>query len=439
MLENLTSKFTTLIRSFADKYKLSESELDSIIKKIRKILLDSDVSLNSVKNITSNIKAKLVGLEINRKISPGQIVIKSIYDELTTIIGGENQSNFKFDLNNLNVVLFVGLQGVGKTTNILKFAHWLKKKYRKKILLASCDIHRAAAIEQLQFSSKANNMDFFINNFKSIDDILHNALTHSRKNNYDFLLVDSAGRLHLDAPMIDELKYINKILSPSYTFLVVDGMYGQDVVNSSLSFINSLNVSGFIITKMDSDAKGGVILSLAYSTKKPVFFIGYGENLNDFDVFYPNRLASRVLGMGDLDSLLEEVKENFESREPEQTIQNINLISFKDQLRTLFKLGGFKKVIEKLPSYDLGEIKSDKINDDIFKKMLVIIDSMTLKERKYPNIINHSRKKRIANGSGCSLHDVNRLLKYFEKFSKFITKENVNNVILNKFNNIKKS
>lgn len=399
MLKSLTSKFTSLIRNFVDKYKITDSELESIIKKIRKILLDSDVSLNVVKHVTSNIKNKLVGLEISKKISPGQLVIKTLYDEFTNIMSNCESVKFKFNLNDLNIVMFVGLQGVGKTTNISKFASWVKKKYNKKILLVSCDVYRPAAIEQLKILSNINDIDFFINDIKNVDDILTKSMFYAKSNGYNFLLVDTAGRVHLDDVMTKEIKNINNILNPSYVFLIVDGMYGQDVVNSSLHFINNLNISGFIITKMDSDAKGGIVLSLVFSTNKPVYFIGTGENQNDFEVFYPNRIASRILGMGDLDTLLEDVKNNLNDIKKIE-IDNLNLNLFKEQITNLLKIGGFKKVIEKLPLYNIGEVDDNKINDDILKKMLVIINSMTIKERSYPNIINHSRKKRILKGSG---------------------------------------
>lgn len=436
MLKNLTSKFTSLIRHFVDKYKLTESDLDSILKKIRKILLDSDVSLNVIKYLTLSVKTKLLGLEISKKKSPGDIVVKAMHEEFTNIMGGFDSYKLKFDLNNLNIILFVGLQGVGKTTNISKFAVWLKKMYKNKILLVSCDIHRPAAIEQLRMLSNISKTDFFINTFNSVNDILYNSLTYAKLNNYNFLLVDSAGRVHLDDVMNKELKNINNILKPSYVFLIVDSMYGQDSINSSLHFINNFDISGFIITKMDSDTRGGIVLSLTYSTKKPVYFIGTGENLNDFEIFHANRIASRILGMGDLDTLLEDVKENFKDIKTEK-IDTFNLNIFREQISNLLKIGGFKKIIEKLPSYNIGEIDDNKINDTMLKKMLVIIDSMTIKERKYPSIINYSRKKRISIGSGCMVQDINKLIKYYEKFSKFLSKENYHMSAINKFKNKK--
>ncbi|HIH2763407.1 MAG TPA: signal recognition particle protein [Candidatus Azoamicus sp.] len=431
MLKNLTSKFTNLIKNFIDKYKLTGTDLDNIIKKVRKILLDADVSLITVKYITSNIKSKLIGLEIDKKITPGQLIIKSIYEEFTNIMGGINFSKFKCDENNLNVILFVGLQGVGKTTNIAKFSYWLKKKYNKKILLISCDVHRAAAVEQLNTLAKLNNIDFLINNSDNVNNIIINSLDYAKLNGYDFLLVDSAGRLHLDESMTKELKNIVNLLKPSYIFLIIDGMYGQDALNSSFHFLNNLNISGFIVTKMDSDSKGGIILSLAYSTKKPIFFLGVGEKISDLEVFHPDRIASRLLGMGDLDTLLEEVKENF-SIEKEKKIDYYDLNLFKEQINNLLKLGGLKKVIEKLPIHNISNIDSDKIDDENLKKMLNIINSMTLKEKKYPNIINHSRKRRISKGSGCSLQDINKLIKYYEKFTKFLNKEASNKSISKK-------
>lgn len=434
MFKNLTSKFTHLIRSFSDKYKLSESELDIIIKKIRKILLDSDISLNTVKYLILNIKNKLTTLEVSRKISPSQIIVKSIYDEFTDIMGGLNSPRFKFNINELNVILFTGLQGVGKTTSIAKFAHWLKKKYKKKVLLSSCDIYRPGAIEQLKFLANKNNIDFFDQNLLDITIILKTALNYAQVNSYDFLLVDSAGRLHLDENMMNELSFIDSILKPSYTFLILDSTYGQDAINSSSVFINKFKISGFIVTKMDSDTKGGIILSLTYNTKKPVYFIGTGENINDLDLFYPDRLASRILGMGDIDTLIDEVKEKLTIKD--QLIEkSFDMNLFKEQINNLLKLGGFKKIVEKLPSYNFGEINESKLDNDFLKKMLSIIDSMTIKERKYPSILNFSRKKRLWKGSGCKLHDINKLIKYYEKFSKFLSKENYQSSISSKLKN----
>lgn len=436
MLKNLTEKFANLIKNFIDKKKLSDSDIDNIIKKVRKILLDSDVALSTTKYITLNIRNKLTKLEINRKISPGQLIAKMLHEELTEIMGGFDIPKFKFNLNELNIFLFIGLQGVGKTTSIIKLANWLKKKYNKKILLVSCDIYRAAAIQQLKFLSNKNNIDFFDEKSSDINKILKNALTYSKNNSYEFLLVDSAGRLHLDEEMIKELINIESILNPLYTFLVIDGIYGQDALNSSLKFLDKLNISGFIITKMDGDSKGGIILSLKHNTNKMIYFIGTGEKINDLEFFYPNRLSSRILGFGDIDSLIEEVNDKLESKE-NKVVNNFDLILFKEQINNLLKLGGIKKIIEKLPSGNLLNAKENNLDDKNFLTMIYLIDSMTLKERKYPNIINYSRKKRIAYGAGCSLQDVNKLIKFYEKVSKFSHKENSQFSFLNKFKNKK--
>ena len=422
MLDDLTLKFTNLIKGFASKKRVSDSDLDNIIKKTRRFLLDADVALDTVKYLTSSIRNKLVGLEINKKISPGQLIIKTLYNDLVDIMSCKNFNTFKFDSNKLNVVLFVGLQGVGKTTTVAKFAYWLKR-YNKKVLLATCDIYRPAAMDQLNILAKKSNVDFFKNECINVTDIVNSCIFFSKSNNYDFLVIDSAGRTHIDDFMINEIKNINTILNPVYTFLVIDGIYGQDAVISSNIFIQNLYISGFIVTKMDSDTRGGVILSLTHNTGKPVYFLGIGEKINDLEFFYPDRIASRILGMGDIKTLLEEIEYNFDNnKQVENNLEGLNLNGLKIYLLQMLKLGGIKKIAEKIPLHS-GEIINNKNIDDVFfKKMLYLIDSMTFKEKKFPNIINHSRKKRIITGAGCSIQDINKMLKYYEKLIRFSDK-----------------
>jgi len=446
MLENLSSKLGSIISNVKGKYRLSESNIKDILKKFRKSLLEADVAWNVVKHIVNNIKIKLLQMEINKKISPGNIFLKVVNDEFIEILGGKtNNTNFIIsESNGLKTILLLGLQGVGKTTSVVKIANYLKKK-KKKVLIVSCDIYRPAAIDQLKLLALNAKIDFF-NNYTitdSIQLIIKNSLKSAIDKNYDFLIVDSAGRLHIDEYMLDEIKLIHKILNPSFTYLVVDSMVGQDALSSAEIFCKNINISSYILTKMDGDSRGGVLLSLTYTTKKKIQFLCTGENLNDIEKFYPERITSRILGMGDISGLLEDINNKLNNSTDSITQENFltgswDLNDFKDQLKNLSKLGNIQNIIEKLPgTFSLTENMKNKINDEYFGKMLAIINSMTLKERKYPKIINSSRKRRIANGSGTNIQAVNNLLKYYEKMKKISQKQIKTNYIFDLFKNKK--
>ena len=434
MLKNLSSKLGYIINNVIGKYRLSETNINDILKKFRKSLLEADVSWNVVKHIINNIKIKLLRIEIDKKISPGNIFLKIVHDEFIDILGGKStNANLNFSASKgLNTILLVGLQGVGKTTSVVKIANYLKSK-KKKSLIVSCDIHRPAAIEQLKLLSDKAKIDFFYKytDKDSIQSILKNSLSSAINHNYDFLIVDSAGRLHIDNNMMKELESIYNILNPSFTFLVVDSMVGQDALTSASIFCKNLNISGFIVTKMDGDSRGGVLLSLTYTTQKNINFLGTGEDINDLELFYPERITSRILGMGDISSLLENVNNSLNDNNHDTSSEKFlngswNLNDFKNQLKNLSKIGSVKNIIEKLPgTFSLPETVKDKINDEYFIKMLAIINSMTFKERQYPNIINGSRKRRIAKGAGTDIQAINNLLKHYEKMKK-ISQKNLN-------------
>jgi len=447
MFENLISKLSTIVNSFVGKYKLSDSNIKDILKKFRKSLLDADVSWNVVKSIINNVRNKVIDLEISRQISPGNMVLKVINDEFMNIMNASSNKNFNLCKNTgLNIILLVGLQGVGKTTSVVKLAKWIEKKHKKKSAVVSCDIYRPAAIEQLKlFSDKASILCY--NDYSTIDtpsSIVKNAIYNANVNKCDFLIIDSAGRLHIDEFMMNEIKEIYDLSSPSDVFLVVDSMIGQDAVNSALTFCDKLNISGFILTKLDGDSRGGVLLSLSYVTSKPIRFLGIGETVSDFEIFYPERLISRILGMGDISSLVEEVNEKINESESKLFVERIlnddgfSLDDFKIQLKQMLNLGGIKNILDKVPGgHQYTTSISNKIDDKYFSKMIAIINSMTLKERFFPNLINGSRKKRIALGSGTTIQCVNKLLKQYGTMKKMLQKcsgkDDMVNILQKKF------
>ena len=433
MLENLTSKLGRIISDTLTKYKLSDSNIKDILKKIRRSLLEADVSWDVVKCILNNIRSKLIGIEISRKISPGKMFLKIVNNEFINILGGSSL-NLKYGINKkhkLDTILMVGLQGVGKTTTVIKLAKWIKRKNNKSVLVVSCDIYRPAAFDQLKILADKAKIECF-SNFDisdSINNIIKKALQFAHINKYDFLIIDSAGRLHIDELMMSEIKNIYDIVLPSEIFLIVDSMVGQNAVDSAAVFCNNLPISGFILTKMDSDSRGGVILSLSYVTKKPIRFIGIGEKLNDFELFNPSRLSSRILGMGDISGLLENINDkinnnsnDLKSSYTKKSFDLCSLDDFKVYLEKLLKIGGLKYIMDKIPNgYKFNENTLDNKN---IIDMISVINSMTRKEKKFPGIINGSRKKRIMNGSGTSMLIVNKLLKQYNKLKKIFNKDN---------------
>lgn len=443
MLENLTLKLSKIFSSLTGKYRLSDSNIKDILRDIRKALIDADVSWEVVKLFLNNVRDKVIGMEITNKISPGEMFTKVVYDELVSIFVSKDPKEFvknSLYYKKPSVLLLVGLQGVGKTTVTIKLAKWIKDVIGKSVSVVSCDIYRPAALDQLRYLSEKHNINFCNIDSTNIIEILKNAITVS--NEFDFLIVDTAGRLHVDDYMMNEIKVISEFVKPIETLLVVDGMSGQDALKSAKIFNDYISISGFIVTKMDSDSRGGVMLSLSYVMKKPIVFLGTGEKVESFEYFYPERIASRVLGMGDLAGLLESVNFNLNKADSNKIIDKVSkdialdMNDFRDQINQLFKIGGVSVLIEKIPGmYNVLDSVKNKIDDKQFFKMIHVIDSMTIRERKYPNLINGSRKRRIAVGSGTDIQFVNYLLKQFFKVQKLLHKSSNKFNLLNLFKN----
>ncbi|PPI86377.1 signal recognition particle protein [Candidatus Pantoea edessiphila] len=438
MFNNLTNRLSTTLKNIRGIGRLTEENIKQTLHDISIALLEADVSLPVVRSFINCVKEKAVGQEVNKRMTPGQEFIKIVRNELIIAMGKEN--------NTLNlavpppaVVLLIGLQGTGKTTSTGKLAKFLKEKHKKKVLIVSTDIYRPAAIKQLETLSNQIDVDFYPSSYneKPIC-IAKNALKEATIKLYDVLLVDTAGRLHINDSMMEELKQIYNAINPIETLFVIDAMMGQDIVNAAKIFDKILSFTGVILTKADSDARGGAALSIRYTTGKPIKFIGTGEKLEALEQFYPDRIASRILGMGDVISLIEDIENKIDSEQAENLSEkikkgeNFNLIDFLQQLKQIRKIGNISDLVKKIPG--LGNISNNikpAIDDEMLIRMEAIISSMTVKERKNPNIIKGARKLRIANGSGNKVQDVNKLLKQFndmQNIMKKIKKSKINNI-----------
>ncbi|WP_343153350.1 signal recognition particle protein [Buchnera aphidicola (Mindarus keteleerifoliae)] len=436
MFENLSKKLSFILNKIRSKGRLTKENITDALREIRKTLLEADVSLSVIKTFINSVLKKSIGQKININLTPGQEFIKIIKNELIEIMGKKNDE-LNFSVQPPAIFFLVGLQGTGKTTTVGKLAKFIKKKYKKKILITSLDIYRPAAIQQLHTLSKEINVDFF---FTSIDekpiDIARKSLEYAKKNFYEVLLIDTAGRLHIDKEMMNEIIQIKETISPIETLLVLDAMTGQEGMNISKTFNDLLSISGIIITKIDGDSRGGIALSARFSTKKPIKFIGTGEKLNDLQPFLPEKIAERILGMKNVISFIKNVeKKIIHSKKPlfnENIAKNpkFDLNDFYNQIDKIQKIDGVKSFIKNFPNKtnipNVGNIQ--EINENTLLKMKNIINSMTKKEKKTPNIIKGSRKKRIANGSGTSVQDINKLLKQFEIMKRMIKKIKKNGI-----------
>ncbi|HFL8824132.1 MAG TPA: signal recognition particle protein [Candidatus Azoamicus sp. OHIO1] len=452
MLEALTLKLSKILLNISGKYKLSDSNLKDVLKDVRKSLIEADVSWEVVKFFINNVKDKAIGMEVINKISPSNIFIKIVYDELINLLIKKDPVEFisnSYSVVKPAVILLIGLQGVGKTTTVVKLARWIKLSMKKSVSVVSCDIYRPAAIEQLRFLSNQNDIDCYSESGSdNLLSIISGAVNYFKYK--DFLLVDTAGRLHIDDFMMNEINNISNVVCPTEILLVVDSMSGQDALKSARMFNEVVPISGFIVTKMDSDTRGGVILSLSHIMKKPIIFLGVGEKVDAFEYFYPERLVSRILGMGDLTGLLEDVTKNLDENKIKEFNKRVgeksdlDLNDFRDQLLQMLKLGGLKVLVDKIPGMAaVSTTIKDKISDKDFLKMISIMSSMTIKERRFPLLINGSRKRRIANGSGTDVQSINRLLKQFfimqKMWRKHSNKSSVIDLLKNKlsfFNNV---
>lgn len=422
--ENLSEKISAAFKKLRSKGKLTENDVKSSMREVRLALLEADVNYKVAKDFTNRVIERAVGAQVMDSLTPAQMVVKIVNEELVNLMG-EEKNQVKFSSKPPTIILMCGLQGSGKTTHCAKLAFKFKKQGHRPLLVA-CDIYRPAAIEQLQILGKQIGVEVFELGNKNPSDISREAVSYARDHGNDVIIVDTAGRLHIDEDLMNELKELKSVLNPQEVLLVVDAMTGQDAVNVAKSFNDLLDITGVILTKLDGDTRGGAALSVKAMTGKPIKFIGTGEKPENLEDFHPDRMASRILGMGDVLTLIEDATANFDKKEAEKMAQKLQKNSFdlndlKNQMLQIKKMGPLKSILTKLPGMD-KQLKDVDIDDRIMDRTYSIILSMTEEERKKPSIINPSRKKRIAQGSGVKVEDVNKLLKQFEQMQKVMKK-----------------
>lgn len=429
MFDALSERLSRTIKDLRGHGRLTEENIAGAMREVRIALLEADVALPVVRDFIEHVRQRAVGEEVMTSLTPGQAVVKIVEEELISLMGEVNAS-LNFNTQPPAVIMMAGLQGAGKTTTVGKLARYLKEKEKKKILVVSCDVYRPAAIEQLKVLANEINVEFYpTEKIQNPVDIAKAVLDHARIHNFDSLLVDTAGRLHIDDEMMEEIKQLHAVLTPSDTLFVVDSMMGQDAVNAAKAFDEALPLTGIVLTKTDGDARGGAALSVRHVTGKPIMFMGTGEKITEFSAFHPGRMASRILGMGDVLGLIEEVQEKTDIKKAEKLAtklkkgERFSLEDFRDQLQQMRGMGGMASMMDKLPGMgSLSVNVNTQVGDQQFIKLESIINSMTPHERKMPAVINGSRKKRIAAGSGTQIQDVNRLLKQFKQMQKMMRK-----------------
>lgn len=426
IFEGLADKLQGALDKLKSKGKLTEKDVKDAMREVKLALLEADVNFKVVKDFVKKVQERAVGQEVMESLTPAQHVIKIVNEELTSLMG-DVQSKIMISSKPPTVIMMVGLQGAGKTTTSGKLGGYFKKQGKKPLLVA-CDIYRPAAIKQLQVVGEKLDIPVFsMGDKESPVNIAKAGYNHALKNNHDLVIIDTAGRLHIDETLMNELKNIKSEIKPHEILLVVDSMTGQDAVNVAESFNDALGVDGVILTKLDGDTRGGAALSIRAVTQKPIKFIGMGEKLDDLEPFHPDRMASRILGMGDILSLIEKAQENIDlekAKELENKIkkQELDFEDFLEQMEQIQKMGPLNKVLEMIPG--MGQVKDQLGDIDMNNKEIVrtkaIVQSMTIEERRNPSILNASRKKRIARGSGTSVQDVNRLIKQFGEMKKMM-------------------
>lgn len=425
--ESLTERFQKIFKKVRGQSRLSEANMDEMLKEVRIALLEADVNFKVVKEFTDHIKQKAIGEEVYLKLNPSQMVVKIVHDELTNLLGSDS-SELIYEKNKPTIIMLVGLQGSGKTTSAGKLAFLMKKKLGKKVLLAAGDVYRPAAIDQLKQIGSQIGVDVFsLGTNVSPVDIAIKAKEKAYNEHYDVLILDTAGRLAIDEPLMKELNDITNAISPNETLLLVDAMSGQDAINVANAFNDELKITGIIMSKLDGDARGGAALSIKYLTGIPIKFAGVGEKLSDLDIFHPDRMADRILGMGDVMTLVEKVQEEIDEKEAKKDAEKIlsgkftlddMLIQMK-KVQKLGSLGGLLKLIPGMPK--LSDVQKEQANKEM-KNLEAIINSMTPEERAHPEILKNSRKVRIAKGSGKTNADINRVLKKFEQTKEMMKK-----------------
>ncbi|MCL9781029.1 signal recognition particle protein [Vibrio sp. S4M6] len=429
MFENLTDRLSKTLKNISGKGRLTEENIKDTLREVRMALLEADVALPVVRDFIKRVKERAVGVEVSKSLTPGQEFIKIVQAELEAVMG---ESNEALDLaaQPPAVILMAGLQGAGKTTSVGKLSKLLKERDKKKVLVVSADVYRPAAIKQLETLASELEVDFFPSSpdQKPID-IANAAIDHAKKQFFDVLIVDTAGRLAIDEEMMSEIQDLHSAINPVETLFVVDAMTGQDAANTAKAFGDALPLTGVILTKVDGDARGGAALSVRHITGKPIKFLGVGEKTDALEAFHPDRVASRILGMGDVLSLIEDLQKNVDAQKAEKLAKKFkekkgfDLEDFREQLGQMQNMGGMMGMLDKLPGMNnLADGVKDNVDDKAFKQMEAIINSMTMKERQRPDIIKGSRKKRIAAGSGTQVQDVNRLLKQFTQMQKMMKK-----------------
>lgn len=423
MFEGLQDRFERAFKVLKGEGQITEVNVAETLKEVRRALLDADVNFKTAKDFTTRVKEKALGRDVLTAVKPGQLLVKITHEELTELMGGEHS-----DINyqgNPGIILMSGLQGSGKTTFSGKLANWLKSKKGKRPLLVACDIYRPAAIDQLHVVGESIGVDVYSEREnKDAVSIANNAIAYARSKGYNVVIVDTAGRLAVDEQMMNEIEAVKRAINPTETLFVVDSMTGQDAVNTAKTFNDRLDFDGVVLTKLDGDTRGGAALSIKAVVNKPIKFVGTGEKMDALDLFYPKRMADRILGMGDVVSLVERAQEQFDEEKARQLQSKIekntfDFNDFLDQLDQIKKMGNVKDLLGMIPG--MGKALRDvQIEDDAFKSVEAIIHSMTPAERKDPNIIDGSRRKRIAAGSGTTVNDVNKLIKQFEETRKMM-------------------
>ncbi len=429
MFDSLSERLSDSLKSITGQSKLTESNIQDTLREVRRALLEADVALPVVKTFVEQVKNKALGQEVMRSLTPGQAFVKVVQDELVAVMGKANE-DLDLSCQPPAVILMAGLQGAGKTTSVAKLGKFLKERKKKKVLVVSADIYRPAAIRQLE--TLANDLELGFHPSTTDQDpvaIAEGAIDEARRRFYDVVIVDTAGRLHIDEGMMGEIGRLHAAIKPIETLFVVDAMTGQDAANTAKAFNDALPLTGVILTKTDGDARGGAALSVRHITGKPIKFMGVGEKSDALEPFHPDRVASRILGMGDVLSLIEEAERKLDHKKAEKLAKKVvkgkgfDLEDFKDQLQQMKRMGGMAGLLDKLPG--MGQLPNqakEQLNGKMFVHMEALINSMTPQERRFPDVINNARKRRIAAGSGLQIQDVNRLLKQHKQMQKMMKK-----------------
>jgi signal recognition particle subunit SRP54 len=429
MFDNLSERLGKTLKNLKGQGRLTEENIKETMREVRMALLEADVALPVVTAFIDQVKERALGKEVQTSLNPGQALIKVVQTELVKVMGEANEG-LNLKANPPAIILLAGLQGAGKTTTVAKLGRWLQTTQKKKVGVVSADIYRPAAIKQLETLANDLSLDFFPSDVSQNPvDIANNAIDAARKKFLDVVIVDTAGRLHIDDDMMSEIKALHAAINPIETLFVVDSMTGQDAANTAKAFDEALPLTGVVLTKADGDARGGAALSIRHITGKPIKFIGMGETTDALELFHPDRIASRILGMGDMLSLIEEIEQKADKEKAQKLARKIqkgksfDLEDLREQLEQMQKMGGVGAMMEKLPGMgDVPKNMKDKVNDKELARQVGVINSMTAQERRYPDLIKGNRKKRIAAGCGQELQDVNRILKQHKMMAKMMKK-----------------